>query len=153
MGAITPQLSASSTRILLVDDNTDGLAARKCVLEELGYQITTASGALEALDVFQPGAFDLIITDYRMPMMDGVAFIEQIRAREPKVPVILISGFADALGLNEQNTGADVVIQKSATEVGHLVRAVNRLLKRKAPPRKPVVAQRNLNLKANPKAK
>ena len=46
---------------------------------------------------------------------------------------MLVSGFVDTLGLNEASTGADAVIQKSANEVTHLVRAVNRLLRRKKP--------------------
>jgi hypothetical protein len=49
---------------------------------------------------------------------------------------VLVSGFVDALGLNEATTGADGVIQKSANEVTHLVRAVNRLMRRK-PAKKP----------------
>jgi hypothetical protein len=56
------------------------------------------------------------------------------------VPVILISEFVDALGLNEENTGADAVIQKSANEVSHLIRAVGRLLRRK-PAKKPAQSE------------
>ena len=48
--------------------------------------------------------------------------------------MILISGFTDTLGLNEANTGADVVIQKSAHEVSHLIRSVNRLLRKQQQP-------------------
>ena len=52
--------------------------------------------------------------------------------------MILISGFTDTLGLNEANTGADVVIQKSSHEVSHLVRSVNRLLRKPSnPPESP----------------
>jgi hypothetical protein len=54
---------------------------------------------------------------------------------------VLVSGYVDTLGLNEVSTGADVVIQKSANEVSHLVRSVNRLLRRKSPPKKPAIAQ------------
>jgi hypothetical protein len=56
--------------------------------------------------------------------------------------VILISGFTDTLGLNENNTGADIVIQKSSHEVGQLIRAVNRLLrKQNQPSKKPASSQ------------
>jgi FixJ family two-component response regulator len=95
--------------ILLVDDNKLGLSARKCVL---------------------------VVTDYKMPRMDGLELIAGLRKTQPDLPVILISGFVDALGLSEENTGADVVIQKSANEVSHLVRSVARLL-RKKPVKKP----------------
>jgi CheY-like chemotaxis protein len=148
---IHPNLSPSSAavRILLVDDNRLGLAARRSVLEELGYGITTATGGHEALELFSGGRFDLIVADYRMPRMNGVEFIERARELRPAIPVILISGYVEALGLDERNTGADVVIQKSANEVAHLVRSVSRLLRRKtAAARKPAASER-----ATPKAR
>ena len=60
---------------------------------------------------------------------------------------MLLSGFTEALGLAEASTGADVVLQKSANEVSHLVRAVNRLLRRKTPAKKPPAAQSALKTK------
>ncbi|HEY7333951.1 MAG TPA: response regulator [Bryobacteraceae bacterium] len=123
----------SRVRILLVDDNSNGLKARKSVLEEHGYRIATARGGEEALDVFSRQKFDLVITDYKMPPgMDGVELISRLRQQAADLPVILLSGFVDSLGLSHDNTGADAVIQKSANEVQHLVRAVARLLAPKA---------------------
>jgi CheY-like chemotaxis protein len=115
--------------ILLVDDNSMGLMARKTVLQELGHRVITAQNANDALEVCGKQRFDLLITDYKMPKMNGVELIRELRKRQPQVSVILISGFTDTLGLNEANTGADVVIQKSANEVSHLVRSVNRLMR------------------------
>jgi CheY-like chemotaxis protein len=135
---MAPQNSSNSptaARILLVDDNSMGLSARKSVLEELGYCITTCSSGDDALTQLGSNRFELVVTDYKMPKMNGKELIQRIRKQELPVPVILLSGFADPLGLSEDNTGADIVIQKSANEVGHLIRSVNRLL-RKAP-RKP----------------
>jgi CheY-like chemotaxis protein len=127
-------------RILLVDDNKMGLSARKSVLEELGYTITASTCADEALTYFENDNYDLVVTDYKMPRMDGVELITKVRSHRPDVPVIMLSGFADALGLNESSTGADVIIQKSSHEVTSLVRSVQRLLTRK-PPRKPPAGQ------------
>jgi CheY-like chemotaxis protein len=118
--------------ILLVDDNRMGLSARKLVLEQLGYQITTFTSANEALECFSKNKFDLVITDYRMPTMNGVELISELRGSRPEIPIILISGVADTLGLDSQTTGADVVIQKSNHEVANLERSVQRLLNRKA---------------------
>ena len=132
---MTVGASRSSPRILIVDDNSMGLVARRTVLEELGHQVHTCSTAEDALEACGKQRFDVVVTDYKMPNMDGVEFIRELRKHHPTVPVILISGFTDALGLNESSTGADAVIQKSALEVGHLIRAVNRLLKN--PQRKP----------------
>lgn len=142
MKAATSNHSKDSIRILLVDDNGLGLIARKTVLEELGYKISPHSSPHEALEHFSQQKFDLVITDYKMPRMNGLQLIERIREREPSIPIILLSGFVDALGLDEASSGADIVIQKSANEVTHLIRSVSRLLQRKAP-RKPAAAQQS----------
>lgn len=132
---MVPRKSSSPAlpaRILLVDDNSQGLKARKTVLEELGYQISTASSGEDALEHFGRQKFDLVVTDYKMPRMDGPELIARLRKRAPEIPIILISGYVDTLGLSEQNTNADAVIQKSANEVAHLVRAVARLLRQRS---------------------
>ena len=133
--------SSIRARILLVDDNANGLAARKSVLEELGYRIVTCSSGADALEQFAAHTFDLVVTDYKMPRMDGLELIGRLRKSTPELPIVLVSGYVDTMGMNEASTGADVVIQKSANEVSHLVRSVNRLLRRKSVPKKPAAVQ------------
>lgn len=138
--------SSSSTnpsgRILIVDDNSLGLAARRSVLEELGHKVTTSTTAHDALELCGKQRFDVVITDFKMPKMNGVEFINRVRKQHPALGVILISGFSDTLGLTEGNTGADIVIQKSSHEVSNLIRSVNRLLrKQRQTPKKPPASQ------------
>ena len=114
--------------------------ARKSVLEEQGYSITTAACGEDGIEQFGNTQFDLVVTDYKMPKMNGAEVIARIQSQRPGTPVVLISGMVDALGLTEQNTGADVVLAKSSNEVSHLIRAVNRLLRAKTP-KKPVRSQ------------
>jgi CheY-like chemotaxis protein len=137
--------SSSSTltgRILLLDDNSMGQCARRSVLEELGHKVTTLATPHEALELCGKQRFDVVVTDYKMPKMNGVEFIARLRKQHPVIGVILISGFTDTLGLNEANTGADVVLQKSSHEVSHLIRSVNRLLrKQREPKRKSAASQ------------
>jgi CheY-like chemotaxis protein len=142
-------ITIAPARILLVDDNAHGLSARRSVLEELGATIATASHAAEALERLADQPFDLVVTDYKMPRMNGVELIARLRKQSPGLPVILISGFVDSLGLSEATTGADVVIQKSNNEVAHLVRAVSRLLRR----RKPVQSQKRTHSAATGKSR
>jgi CheY-like chemotaxis protein len=137
----SPSSNAPALRILLVDDNRLGLIARKSVLEDQGYHIITAAEGEEAFERFGRDKFDLIITDYKMPKMNGLQLIERIRKAAADVPIILISGYVDALGMTEANTGANIVISKSAVEVPQLVRSVNRLL-RKPAVKKPAASQR-----------
>ncbi len=143
-----PKVSPAS--ILLVDDNKLGLSARKHVLEELGYETAAANSAQAALELFAKKTFDLVVTDYKMPDMSGIVLIQKLRTVRPVVPIILISGFVDVLGLDEETTGADVVMMKSANEVTHLVRAVNRLLNRRVA-RKPAGAERAAGASAGQK--
>lgn len=127
----------AQARILMVDDNRSGLAARKAVLEELGHRITTATGGEDALEAFAAGKFDMVVTDFRMPRMDGAELIRRLRGIEPGIPAIILSAFVDTLGLSEGSTGADVVLPKSANEIPHLVRAVNRILRRRTAKKPP----------------
>ncbi len=138
-------------RILLVDDNQHGLQARKLILEELGYQTMTAGDPLEALASLEVQQFDLVVTDYRMPHMSGVELIQKLRERDLHMPVILVSGFVDVLGLTEENTGSNVVIQKSPSEVSQLVRAVGRLVNKGKPSRKPSASAPSAPKKAKAK--
>jgi CheY-like chemotaxis protein len=119
-------------------------------LQELGYRIITASTAEQALELMKEHQFNLVVTDFMMPDMNGACLIAAIRSRGYDLPVILLTGFADKLGFKESNTGASLVLQKSSNEVVHLMRAVKRLL---APPaRKPASSQAQDSLTRKAKA-
>jgi CheY-like chemotaxis protein len=132
--------SSTSSRILLVDDSKDGLLVRRTLLEEVGYTVQIATNGEEGLKLFNSETFDLVVTDYHMPQMDGLELLLRIRSLNPAMRVILVSTAVEPLGLNESNTGADAVIAKSANEPANLLRAVKRLLNRV--PRKPPGSQK-----------
>src|ERR1017187_9939730 len=119
--------AAKTPEILLVDDNRQGLVARKSLLQELGYNISTATNGDEALELFSKQNFDVVVTDFKMPRMDGIELIKRIRSAQAGTRIILLSGFVEPLGLTEHSPGADVVFAKSAGEVGQLTRSVKRL--------------------------
>lgn len=118
--------------ILLVDDNRDGLLVRRSLLEEVGYRVQIAIDGEEGLKLFEACPFDVVVTDYRMPRMNGTELIQRIRHLRPNAAIILLSGFVEPLGLSEQETGADVVIAKSSREPVHLLSSVKRLVNRAA---------------------
>jgi CheY-like chemotaxis protein len=136
----------STPNILLVDDNRDGLLVRRCLLEEIGCCVQIALNGEEGLKLFQAGKFDVVVTDYRMPRMNGGELIQRIRALAPNARIILLSGFVEPLGLTEQNTGADAVLIKSANEPTQLMRTVKRLVNRTV--RKPPGSQKALQSRA-----
>jgi DNA-binding NtrC family response regulator len=81
-------------RILIVDDEAvirDGL---KRVLEGESFQVETCSSGFNAIEVMQQRDFDLIITDLKMPGMSGLEVLKSVRALQPYIPVIIITGYA-----------------------------------------------------------
>jgi response regulator RpfG family c-di-GMP phosphodiesterase len=85
---------AAGPRVLCVDDEPVTLRLVTRLLERMGLVVTTAAGPDVALEIFEEDRFDLIITDIRMPGMDGHAFLAAIRERDPQVPVIVATGHA-----------------------------------------------------------
>lgn len=131
-------MRASSLRILLIDNNRHGLVARRAVLEQHGHKVTAASGGQVGIELFHSQPFDLVVTDYGMPEVSGQQVIRKIRQQSPRIPIVVLSGYVEALGLSEQSTGADVVVSKGPGEVQELLRAVARLGKRRVPGKPPV---------------
>jgi CheY-like chemotaxis protein len=129
----------ASAKLLLVDDNPDGLLVRRALLEEQGFEVQLAPNAEEGLKLFKSHRFDVVVTDYRMPGMNGAQLIARMREIDPHVRVVLISSLVEPLGLSEDSTGADAVIAKNAKEPVHLLRSVRRLLA--LPSRKPPRSQ------------
>ncbi|MBE0363647.1 hypothetical protein PULV_a1123 [Pseudoalteromonas ulvae UL12] len=80
--------------ILLVDDEPEVLNALTRILRKQ-YQITTANSASEALSILNEHSIDLIISDIRMPIIDGIELLTQIRDRYPNMGRVLLSGYAD----------------------------------------------------------
>jgi signal transduction histidine kinase/CheY-like chemotaxis protein len=86
-----------SVRILLVDDEDMVRSGTAEMLRDMGYQVTEASSAAEALEIIRDGAsVDCLITDYKMPGMTGAELSLAIRGILPELPIILMTGFAGA---------------------------------------------------------
>jgi PAS domain S-box-containing protein len=86
-------------RILLVDNDPQVLAILGEMLKDAGHHVLPVPSGPEALRVFVPSGFDLVITNVGMPEMSGWDVAEQLRARDPNIPVIFITGW----GLQEED--------------------------------------------------
>jgi CheY-like chemotaxis protein len=86
--------------LLLIDDNPIQAATRQTILRRAGYHVIAVLNPERALETFQaeqfPAPIDLIITDHIMPGMNGAEFITRLRTFSPSVPVLVISGMAEA---------------------------------------------------------
>jgi two-component system, cell cycle response regulator CpdR len=121
----------SMARILLVDDEETVRGFLKRGLELDGHEIMTAIDGGDALDRLTEcnGAFDLLLTDIRMPIMDGIALALAAKRDYPELTILLMTGFADqrerAKGL--QDIVADVLTKPFS--LADLRVTVNRVLK------------------------
>jgi len=87
-------------RVLVMDDQPHVRAAIKATLQPNGFEVTEAGDGKAGLTAWETAAFDLVIIDIYMPRLDGVKVIKQLRARNPELPIIAISGVA--LGQSER---------------------------------------------------
>ncbi len=95
-------------KILIVDDDQRMTHTLADILTVSGYTAIEASSALQALEKVRKESFDCVLTDIRMPQMDGVAFHQTISKEQPGLPVILMSAYA-ADDLIQQGLEAGVV--------------------------------------------
>ena len=83
--------------ILLVDDDLDILEACKFSLETQGFHVMPCSSAYQAIQAFHTHQeeINVVVTDYKMPDMDGVELIHNLRMHQPNIKTILVSGDFD----------------------------------------------------------
>ena len=77
--------------ILIVDDEKNYLTILSAILEDEGFEVLTAPGGSEALEVHKSSDLDLILTDMKMPKMDGIELLENIKENDPDLPVIMMT--------------------------------------------------------------
>ena len=122
-----------SERILLVDDEIALIEVGTQMLERLGYEVKGMSNPLHALETFrkEPDQFHLVISDLTMPRMTGLQLAEAIRKINPRIPIILCSGFSTTLtGEQIKSYGIDDFIMKPIIK-SELAQVVRRVLERR----------------------
>jgi putative two-component system response regulator len=87
-------LPTDRPRVLCVDDEAITLRLITRLLERMGMDVAPTTSPIDALRIFDAGGIDLVLTDVRMPGMDGLAFVRAVRARDLQVPVVVATGYA-----------------------------------------------------------
>ncbi len=81
-------------RVMLVD-NEEGLCRMmEAVLSDNGYQVSAFTRSFEAAESFQAGQWDLLVTDIKMPGMDGLELLQKVKQKDPAIPVIMVTAYA-----------------------------------------------------------
>jgi DNA-binding NtrC family response regulator len=113
--------------ILLVDDELEILKSLGEILTRFGYQVIAKQSAQEALASVKDGAnIDLVITDYRMPDVDGLEFLNALRQMDPSVPVIMLTAYGAVESyLKSLSLGVFEYVNKpiKAKDLGRIVQA------------------------------
>lgn len=91
---LIPQIMKNH-RILIVDDDKDLLTSLEYLFEKKGYSVITANSGKNAIKLFKENETDVVITDIKMPKMDGLTLIKELRNINSNVPIIIFTGYAD----------------------------------------------------------
>jgi DNA-binding NtrC family response regulator len=86
------------TRILCVDDDIEGMASRKEVLESQGHQVREATSPEEALRIIKTEEIELAIVDYYLVNTNGLALATEMKRLNPTLGIIMLSGFGQLPG-------------------------------------------------------
>lgn len=100
-------------RVLVVDDEPLLVKSLRRVLVREGHEVFTAGDGAQALELLQTVQVDVVLSDVRMPVMDGVTLLRRIRAGLVRaLPVILLTGYADSSDAELKQVGATAVLGK-----------------------------------------
>jgi len=114
--------------ILVVDDEEGARELFSTILTDEGYEVTLANNGEEALALFKNNPFNLVITDIKMPVMDGLQLLQEIRKIGSKTDVIMVTAYGEVESyLKAMSLGAAEYINKPI-RIKELKRIVHKVL-------------------------
>jgi PAS domain S-box-containing protein len=116
-------------RILYVDDEPGLLEIGKLFLEDDGtFAVDTLPSAVEALDHLKSAHYDVIVSDYQMPGMDGITFLKALRSKDDTTPFIIFTGRGrEEIVIEAFNGGADFYLQKGGAPEAQFAELVHKI--------------------------
>jgi signal transduction histidine kinase/CheY-like chemotaxis protein len=128
----SPAPASESVCVLLVDDDTAVRRALAAMLKRNGVQVREAASAAEVIELDQSGALacDVLLSDVRMPGMDGVELALVMRSRQPQLPILLMSGFVEDAQQLARLDDTDIPLLAKPIRADALLSAINGLLQR-----------------------
>jgi len=112
--------------ILVVDDDHDLCEMLAQFFEHHGCTVYLASDALQAIDVLERHPVGMVLTDFQMPRLDGIAFTKVLKgdARFRHLPVLMMSGFLDAAGIDRGLRDGVAMVLRKPVDLGQLLALV-----------------------------
>lgn len=112
-------------KILVVDDEASVLSMMKQVLELQGYEVRTVSSPLVALEMLRKEKYHIVVTDISMPEMDGLDLLQAIRAFDPLIQVVVMTGQSTMQkAIKALEHGATEYLLKPFSDVEKLLQAI-----------------------------
>jgi len=106
-------MMGKNTKILVVDDESFMRDMLRDILEKEGYEVALAPGGEEALGVLVEQKYDIVLSDLKMPRMDGISLLKKVKQRYPDTAVVVMTGYSDAYSMKDACvSGADEYITK-----------------------------------------
>jgi CheY-like chemotaxis protein len=122
---------AGSPHVLIAEDEVLVALSLSATLEDRGFRVTLARNGLEAIQADEADPADILVTDMRMPVMDGASLIRHIRERRPDLPIIVMTGYSSSIPAEEPGQ-LTVLVKPFKTD--SLTVAVGELLNMQQPP-------------------
>jgi len=118
----------SAPRVLLVDDDPDSLRVTRAMLRKSGFEVDTAATGDEALALMASHTvFDVLVTDYAMPGLNGLGLIELAQEREPELPGLVVTGYGNDIAPSQLPAGVEVLAKPfTRAEFVERIRALTR---------------------------
>jgi len=121
-----------NARILVVDDEASARSGLEKLLRQEGYTVDAAADGPSALEIAADRPPDLVVTDLKMPGMDGVELLQKLRVQDPDLPVLVVTAFGDVgSAVNAMRAGAEDYLTKPV-DFDALVLSIERALERAA---------------------
>jgi CheY-like chemotaxis protein len=118
---VNRRLAPQDQTVLVVDDDPDQLQFLRRIVERAGYRVAISGSATEALGILEHQQCDVIVSDYKMPEMDGFEFLRAVRSggvdlEGSEIPVIMLTACGDDLEFVALERGADMFCEKYRAE-------------------------------------
>ena len=111
-------------RILIVDDDESVRSLLARALKIWGYEIDTVRNGVEAITQVEKRSYDLVITDYMMPKMDGLELTRRIKAEHPSIPILLVTSNGPVYDLLKNGAAACIIKPFSIFELQNTVKTI-----------------------------
>lgn len=118
----------SRNRVLVVDDEKNQREIYKLILEDDGYEATTAQSGEQALRLTRENGFDLVLTDYMMTGMDGLMLLNELLALDPSIIVVMMTAHGSVESVKEALRGGAFDYLEKPVDRDQLLRVVERAL-------------------------